>query len=52
MRAWPRTRAAVAADTHSFSRRDPRNQDMSFSFFATGIVTDVCGGVGCGPLTA
>jgi hypothetical protein len=35
------------ADTHGQPRRDARNQDMSFSFFATGIVTDECSGQGC-----
>ena len=38
------------ADTHDLSRRDVRNQDMAFQFLATGIVTDRCDGLGCGPL--
>jgi len=37
----------MPTDTHGDPRRDVRNQDMSYQFFRTGSVTDLCNGAGC-----
>ena len=35
------------ADTHTYGRREPRNQEMAAQFLATGTMDDLCLGQGC-----
>lgn len=35
------------ADTHTYGRREPRNQEMAAQFLATGTMEDLCLGQGC-----